>query len=201
MVLFYHPVNQYIIEEGKTRRGQVKDLDWIGLLLFGSGLVLFLLGLSFGGTKFPWFVLFHLNEHFLTHHRTSAGTLAPLLVGVGILIACGIWEAYSRNPYAIFPHTVMRNMRGFTFPLAITMLVVGMLYYSSLILFPLEIQVLFATTTTQIGLYSMALGLGGFAGSIAAGILFKMVDQARWMLVAIAVIATLFSGLQALVSK
>jgi hypothetical protein len=94
----------------------------------------------------------------------------------------------------------MRNMRGFTFPLAITMLVVGMLYYSSLILFPLEIQVLFATTT-QIGLYSMALGLGGFAGSIAAGILFKMVDQARWMLVAIVIIATLFSGLQALVSK
>lgn len=55
VVFFYHPVNQYIIEEGKTKWQQVKSLDWIGVFLFATGLVLFLLGLSFGGTKYPWF--------------------------------------------------------------------------------------------------------------------------------------------------
>jgi hypothetical protein len=54
-VFFYHPVNQYIIEKGKTKWQQVKSLDWIGVFLFAAGLVLFLLGLSFGGNKYPWF--------------------------------------------------------------------------------------------------------------------------------------------------
>jgi hypothetical protein len=53
-ILFYHPVNQYITEEGRTRWQQVKSFDFTGIGLFTSGLVLFLLGLSFGGSTFPW---------------------------------------------------------------------------------------------------------------------------------------------------
>jgi hypothetical protein len=53
-ILFYHPINQYITEEGKTRWQQVKSFDYTGISLFTAGLVLFLLGLSFGGTTFPW---------------------------------------------------------------------------------------------------------------------------------------------------
>lgn len=52
--LCYHPTNQYIREEGKTRFQQVKALDWVGNLLFAAGLVLFLIGLSFGGNRYPW---------------------------------------------------------------------------------------------------------------------------------------------------
>ena len=51
---FYHPMNQYIREEGKSIWFQVKHLDYIGTFLLTSGLVLFLLGISFGGTTFPW---------------------------------------------------------------------------------------------------------------------------------------------------
>jgi MFS family permease len=51
---YYRPMNQYIKEEGRTRFQQVQHLDWIGFLLFLAGLVLFLLGISFGGTQFPW---------------------------------------------------------------------------------------------------------------------------------------------------
>lgn len=51
---FYHPMNQYIHEEGKTQLGQFLSLDWIGTFLFTCGLTLFLLGLSFGGGTFPW---------------------------------------------------------------------------------------------------------------------------------------------------
>jgi hypothetical protein len=56
-VLFYHPINQYITEEGKTRWKQVKSFDYIGISLFTASLVLFLLGLSFGGTTYPWYAL------------------------------------------------------------------------------------------------------------------------------------------------
>ena len=47
-------MNQYIREEGKTRWDQVKETDFIGCFLFAAGLTLFLLGISFGGSTFPW---------------------------------------------------------------------------------------------------------------------------------------------------
>lgn len=52
--LFYHPINQYIHEEGKTALDQLKEIDWIGCLLFVVGIVVFLMGISFGGGTFPW---------------------------------------------------------------------------------------------------------------------------------------------------
>ena len=54
--LFYHPRNQYIRETDRTRWQQVLDLDWGGTFLFTAGLVLFLLGISFGGTTYSWYV-------------------------------------------------------------------------------------------------------------------------------------------------
>jgi predicted MFS family arabinose efflux permease len=57
IALFYHPVNQYVAEEGKTKSQQVKSLDYVGFVLFAIGLCLFLVGLSFGGTQFPWYVI------------------------------------------------------------------------------------------------------------------------------------------------
>lgn len=60
---FYHPINQFIHEEGKSKLDQVKELDWVGLALFASGLTLFLLGIAFGGTIFPWYVLLILGHY------------------------------------------------------------------------------------------------------------------------------------------
>ena len=52
--------------EGKSRLEQFKELDFIGLLLFGGGLTSFLLGVSWGGASYPW---------------QSAHVLGPLIVG------------------------------------------------------------------------------------------------------------------------
>lgn len=182
-ILFYHPVNQYIVEEGKTRWQQIQRFDFLGIFLFAAGLVLFLLGLSFGGTTYPW---------------KSAGTLAPLLIGILLLAACGIWENNTKNPYAIFPHKVMRNWRGFTIVTGCTFLV-GVLYYSSLILFPLEVQVLFTQDPITIGLYSMALPLGGMIGGLTCGFTMHRTNKAKWILVFFCGWLTVTSGVSAIV--
>lgn len=137
---------------------------------------------------------------FSNSSRKSAGTLAPLIVGIFIIIVTGVWEAFTRNPYAIYPHKVMRNYRGFTIPLGVTFLV-GMLYYSTLVLWPEEIQVLFTQDLITIGLYSMAFGLGGGLAAPLAGWVFKKFDQGRWILLFIIVTMTALSGAQALVRK
>ena len=49
MVLFYHPPSfRQLHGNGRTRMDEVKRIDWIGMLLLVAGLVLFLLGVSWG---------------------------------------------------------------------------------------------------------------------------------------------------------
>lgn len=52
--IFYHPPR---LEEkhGKGHAWElIKNFDYVGLILFIAGLVLFILGLSSGGTLYPW---------------------------------------------------------------------------------------------------------------------------------------------------
>ena len=48
-----------------------KAFDYIGWLFLGGGITLFLVGLTFGGNKFPW---------------KSAQTLGPLIVGISLMV-------------------------------------------------------------------------------------------------------------------
>lgn len=74
--IFYHPKNQYIREEGKTRLQEVADLDWVGFLLTAGGLCLFLLGISFGGNQLPWYVV--ISKEFHTRSLHTIGNLPEL---------------------------------------------------------------------------------------------------------------------------
>ena len=78
---FYHPpkYNQLHVS-GKTQWQQFKEMDFVGIFLFISGCVLFLIGLSWGGVTYPW---------------ASAQTLCTLLIGVGTLAAFGIYGRFS----------------------------------------------------------------------------------------------------------
>lgn len=68
----YHPPRYAQLHvEGKTKWEMFKELDFIGIFLFIAGCVLFLIGLSWGGTTYPW---------------TSAATLCTLLIGIACLV-------------------------------------------------------------------------------------------------------------------
>lgn len=63
----YHPPSFEQLHVGKTRLQQTKELDWIGIVLYVSGCVLFLIGLSWGGVAYAW---------------QSAEVLCTLLIGI-----------------------------------------------------------------------------------------------------------------------
>jgi hypothetical protein len=133
---------------------------------------------SFLLAKYP--VRLFVLMNWLTTQRKSAGTLAPICVGVFFLILTGFYENHTNDPYAIFPHALMRNFRGFSIVMGVTFMI-GMLYYSTLILWPLQIQTFYATNSTTIGLYSMAFSLSGATTALIFGPCFERVNQARWI--------------------
>ncbi|KAH6705598.1 trichothecene efflux pump [Verticillium dahliae] len=73
---FYHPPTYSQLHvQGKTRWQMTKNLDFVGIFLYVSGCVLFLIGLSWGGVAHPW---------------ASAATLCTLLIGLALMIG---WQS------------------------------------------------------------------------------------------------------------
>ena len=72
-MIFYHPPNfDELHAHRRTRWEEFRNIDWGGVLLFLAGLILLLLGLSWGGTLYPW---------------KSAHVIATLIIGFFICVA------------------------------------------------------------------------------------------------------------------
>lgn len=71
----YHPptYDQLHVHE-KSKGQQMAELDYGGIILFTAGMVLFLVGLSWGGTVYPW---------------KSAQVFCTLLIGTATLCFFG----------------------------------------------------------------------------------------------------------------
>ena len=122
------------------------------------------------------------------------------MIGVVLLIACGIYESRTTTAYPLFPRVCFENTRGFTVILGAVFLS-GMLYYSTAVLWPLQIEALYNTHPIIVGLYSMALGAGGSVFSPIIGMAFEKIGHARLFFTIIVGLLCLFCGLQAIVSK
>src|ERR1700760_5051781 len=69
---------------GRSRRKALQELDWTGVFLLNSGLLLVLVGISVGGSH-PW---------------TSGVVLGPLVIGVTELLCFCFWEGkIATNPF------------------------------------------------------------------------------------------------------
>lgn len=146
MILFYHPPSfRQLHGHERTRMQEVKRVDWVGMLLLVAGLVLFLLGVSWG-------------ECYLTLHKSweakksptggqplswsSSRILGLLISGVVVLIAFGFWEVYSHTPNPLVPMHFFKDVRGFTM-LFIICGVSGVTYTATAIIWPSQVAYVF----------------------------------------------------------
>lgn len=93
-ILFYHPPT-FTMKNTRTRVQMMKDFDYIGFFLFSGGLIVFLLGLSWGGTVYPW---------------KSAHVIGGLAVGGVVLIAFVLYEVYMPLVDPLIPMHLFRNL-------------------------------------------------------------------------------------------
>jgi hypothetical protein len=73
----YHPPSYAQLHvHGKSKWQMFKELDFIGIFLYVAGLVVFLVGLSWGGGVYPW---------------KSAAVICSLILGALTLVAFGLY--------------------------------------------------------------------------------------------------------------
>lgn len=140
-ILFYRPPSfRQLHGNERTRMQEIKRVDWVGMFLIIAGLVLFLLGVSWGkdqdsknteclltesvgGSPLPW---------------SSPRILGLLISGAITLVVFGLWEAYGGAPNALVPMHFFKDVRGFSM-LFIISSVSGTVYIATAIIWPSQV--------------------------------------------------------------
>ena len=92
--LFYHPPTFNMKYKNRSKMQQFKDFDFIGCILFTAGLLLFVMGLSWGGSLYAW---------------KSSHVIATIVVGSLCLIAFFLWEIYMPLKEPLLPMHLFKN--------------------------------------------------------------------------------------------
>ncbi|CAK7208645.1 hypothetical protein SBRCBS47491_000162 [Sporothrix bragantina] len=178
MFLCYHPPTFNMLHERKSKRQQLKEIDYVGIFLWASGLALFLMGLSWGGGLYPW---------------KSAAVISTLVIGFSLLVCFGLWESYADLKYPVMPMAYFLN-RGFISLVAMAT-VASMFYYSALILWPSQVTAMFTTDVTYAGWLTCTISSGTTLGQGLGGILLRYGGNSRhlMMFAAVAMVAFVVS--------
>ncbi len=181
---FYHPPSFTQLHGTKiSRRKELARIDYLGTLLLVGGLVIFLLGVSWGG-PYPW---------------SSGRVLGLLIPGAIILVAFVLYEIFGKIQNPIVPMHFFRDVRGFTC-VAIISAIAGCLQTASFILWPSQVQYIFGSTASgweEIAWMSSVVNFASWAGIIAIGPLFHIIKHLRTQLLVGAIFMTAFTGAMA----
>ncbi|KAK5128260.1 hypothetical protein LTR85_002927 [Meristemomyces frigidus] len=165
----------------------LKELDYIGMILFAGGAVPVLMGIVWAGI----------------YNSSDAHVVAPLVVGFVVLIVFAVWETFVPK-HPLTPRRILISSwgRDFTAP-AIALGVVNMFYYSSSIIYPTMINV-FYTDGGADWKYAVVLSLPqGFAISTGAVLLTLFggkIKHWQWQFTGASFVMVLFGSLMGLVT-
>ncbi|KIW02319.1 uncharacterized protein PV09_06465 [Verruconis gallopava] len=154
----------YYLDYGLLRKGQplsreLRRLDYIGLTLYCGGLIVLLLGITWGGSVHLW---------------TSGKVIGNLVGGFVSIVLFGIYETFLpfKNVHPLIPVKVFRSKDFLA--LCGTGSVATMTYYSMNLLWPTMVTALFTTDIILVGWYSCVLGGGVALGQIFASVTMRL---------------------------
>lgn len=128
--LCYHPPTYAMLHANRPLNiPKWKMVDFVGSILFTAGLLILLLGVSWGGNLYAW---------------NSSQVIGMIVGGAVALIAFVLWEIYGAGDYPLIPMQFFKN-RAYV-GVIITAAVGSMVYYSLLVLWPMQLGVVYETT-------------------------------------------------------
>ena len=80
--------------KNRSKIQQLKDFDFVGCLLFTAGLLLFVMGLSWGGSLYPW---------------KSGHVIGTIVAGSLGIVAFFLWEIYMPLKEPLVPMHLFKN--------------------------------------------------------------------------------------------
>ncbi|KAL4861926.1 hypothetical protein BDV12DRAFT_203537 [Aspergillus spectabilis] len=152
-VLFYWPPSFRDKHAYESKKKYIIEFDYVGVVLFAGGLLVFLMGLSWGGSRYRW---------------DSAYVVASMVVGGAAFSAFIAWECYGAVKEPLVPMHHLRNI-----PWAAAVVTSGLgasLYYGLAVVWPSMVAVVYATDDpVSDSLVASLVGAGWLFGEITSG--------------------------------
>ncbi|KAI5865780.1 trichothecene efflux pump [Durotheca rogersii] len=166
LFLFYHPPTFDLLHERKTKRELLRKLDYAGIFMWTASLTLLLMGVSWGGTIYPW---------------NSAATISSIVIGGALLVALFTYEAFAKLEYPAIPVQFFAN-RGFI-SLVACATVATMSYYSAVLLWPQQVQALYTTNIAYAGWVSCTVASATALGQAFGGFFVRWGGNVRYWII------------------
>ena len=145
--LFYHPPPR-VNSMGLSRREIIAQIDWVGGLLSIGGIILFIMGLVWGGYQYAWI---------------SVHVLVPLVLGGVMIITFGFWETYGAK-YPMFPKRLRAVPRTMGLTLLITF-ISGANFFAVLLFWPSQSFNVYGHDPVGNGWRGLPIGLSIMVGA------------------------------------
>jgi len=158
-----------VLPNAAHRRASLRDLDYLGIVLFTAGVVPFMLGLTNKGNV------------------SSTGQLANWsdlnvsgLIALGVVILVGFLFVESRAKEPIIPLDLFRR-RDYAVSMA-AVFVFGIAMFAAVIFMPRFYQTVRGISATASGYYIWPLLVGLMGGSIGTGLLISKLGRYKWLM-------------------
>ncbi|KAG5802812.1 hypothetical protein H9Q74_012839 [Fusarium xylarioides] len=159
-----------------TRWQQVKELDYIGLLLFATGLTVFLVGVTFLGAT----------------HRSMTLVATTISIGGCIFIAAFVYD-FTVPKKPLFPIKIFRMYREFTVYLVV-LFVSGMIWQGIVTLGNQGTLFMFTNDIIEIGVISVPASMSGIIGGWIMPSLVHKLKHIRYQFVFALLMQTVFTA-------
>jgi uncharacterized membrane protein len=121
------------MKHGNPRRKYLKEFDYGGTFLFILGMLLFLMGISWGGSYYPW---------------KSVHVIVTLTVGFLLLVAFVLYELYMPIKQPLVPMSLFKIR---TYRLSVLLWSFGAaIYYANAIIWPNMVATLYGSSHSSV---------------------------------------------------
>ncbi|KKK26085.1 hypothetical protein AOCH_006770 [Aspergillus ochraceoroseus] len=157
--LFYNPPPRSN-SAGLSHSELLRRIDYIGGLIVTAGILLFLIGLNWGGQAYPW---------------TSAQVIACVVIGGCLVLLFLAYEAFWA-PFPMFPRRLLLHPRSFV-ALMIVIFMAGINYIPILFFWVLQSIAVYDSSHLQAGIRTLPFGFCILGGAIISGVMLSFFKQ------------------------
>ncbi|KAF1919900.1 major facilitator superfamily domain-containing protein [Ampelomyces quisqualis] len=145
------------LNEEYTARHVLRQVDYIGGFLSAAGVTCFMMGLQWGASQYSW---------------GSAHNLAPLILGIVLIIAFFVWEFFA--PYPMVPRALFSKAKKTMIVILLITFLSGGNYFVMLLFWPTQVYNVYGDDPLGIGIRSLPIGFGIIGGAVICLVLIPI---------------------------